>query len=83
MLELYHDKTKSHNKPPSWGQKGGGVNNVDVRRAIFESGFMKYQIAEKVGVNCYTFSKWLQTEMNDERKQRTLKAIRELKGGAE
>ncbi len=56
------------------------MNNIEVRREIFESGLMKYQIAEKIGINVYTFSKWLQTEMNDERKQRMLKAIRELKG---
>lgn len=58
------------------------MNNVEVRRAIFESGFMKYQIAEKIGINCYTFSKWLQTEMSDERKQRMLKAIKELQKSA-
>ena len=55
------------------------MNNVEVRRAIFESDFKKYQIAEKIGIKCYTFSKWLQTEMSSERKARVLDAINKLK----
>lgn len=51
------------------------MNNKKVRKAIFESNLKKYQIAEKIGINCYTFSKWLQTEMSDERKARVLNAI--------
>lgn len=51
------------------------MNNAEVRKAIFESNLKKYQIAEKIGINCYTLSRWLQTEMSDERKARVLQAI--------
>lgn len=55
------------------------MNNAEVRKAIFESNLKKYQIAERIGINCYTFSKWLQTEMTPERKARVMDAIAELK----
>ena len=55
------------------------MNNTEVRKAIFESNLKKYQIAEKIGINCYTLSRWLQTEMTPERKARVLDAISKLK----
>lgn len=51
------------------------MNNAEVRKAIFESNLKKYQIAEKIGINCYTLSRWLQTEMTPERKARVFQAI--------
>ena len=55
------------------------MNNVEVRKAIFESNLKKYQIAEKIGISWSTLSRWLQTEMNAERKARVLDAISKLK----
>lgn len=55
------------------------MNNREVRMAIFESNLKKYEIANKLGVTPFTLSHWLQTEMDTERKQMVLRAIRELK----
>ena len=55
------------------------MNNKEVRTAIFESNLKKYQIAEKAGICWSTLSRWLQTEMSSERKERILNAISELK----
>ncbi len=55
------------------------MNNIKVREKIAKSNLKKYQIAEKIGINCFTFSRWLQTEMTPERKARVMDAIAELK----
>lgn len=55
------------------------MNNQEIRRAIFESDLKKYQIAEKIGINWSTLSRWLQTEMTPERKALVLDAIQKLK----
>ncbi len=54
------------------------MNNVEVRRKIFEKDIKKYQVAEKLGINWVTLSRWLQTEMSDDKKARVLAAIDEL-----
>lgn len=56
------------------------MNNVEIRRTIFENDLKKFQVAEKLGVNWSTLSRWLQTEMPPERKARVLAAIKELTG---
>lgn len=55
------------------------MNNVEIRRAIFENNLKKYQVAEKLGINWSTLSRWLQTEMSPERKAKVLEAIKALK----
>ncbi len=55
------------------------MNNVEIRRKIFEKDIKKYQVAEKLGINWSTLSRWLQTEMPPEKKAKVLKAIAELK----
>ena len=54
------------------------MNNLELRRLIFESGLKKYEIAEKVGINAATFSRWFQRELSSEKRQRIEQAIREL-----
>ena len=54
------------------------MNNVEIRRAIFENDIKKYRLAEKLGINWVTLSRWFQTEMSPERKARVLAAIDEL-----
>ena len=56
------------------------MNNIEVRRTIFEKDVKKYQIAEKLGINWSTLSRWLQTEMPPEKKEKVLAAIAELTG---
>ena len=53
--------------------------NQEIRKIIEESGLKKYQIANEIGITVYTFSHWLQTDLNEERKTRILKAIEKLK----
>lgn len=55
-------------------------NNQEIRNAIAESKLKKYQIANKIGITVYTFSHWLQTDLNEERTKRIYKAIQDLKG---
>ncbi len=51
------------------------MNNTEVRKAVFENNLKMYQIAEKIGINSYTLSHWMQTELSPERKARVLNAI--------
>lgn len=55
-------------------------NNQEIRNAIAESNLKKYEIANKIGITVYTFSHWLQTDLNEERTKRIYKAIQDLKG---
>lgn len=53
--------------------------NMDVREAIQASGFNHWLVAERIGVNDTTFSRWLRQELSPEKKQKILQAIEELK----
>lgn len=53
--------------------------NIDIREAIQDAGFNHWMIAERMGVNDTTFSRWLRQEMPPEKKQKVLQAIEELK----
>ena len=53
--------------------------NQEIRKIIDNSKLKKYEIANEVGITVYTFSHWLQTDLNEERKTRILKAIEKLK----
>lgn len=52
--------------------------NENVRAAIKKSRLYQWQIAEKIGVSEFTFTRWLRSELSDERKELILKAIAEL-----
>jgi len=54
------------------------MNNREIRMKIFEKNLKKCDVANHIGITVYTFSHWLQTEMNTERKQTVLNAIQEL-----
>lgn len=51
------------------------MNNREIRLLLFEKNVRKYQVAEKLGITCYTFSRWLQTEMKPEKRERVIRAI--------
>lgn len=53
--------------------------NQDVKRAIQQSGFYFYEVADQLGIHDCTLSKWLRHELSDEKKSVVLQAIRELK----
>jgi DNA-binding LacI/PurR family transcriptional regulator len=54
--------------------------NSKVRIAIIEAGLRNYEVAAKMGVAPETFSKWLQTELSEEKEKRILEAIDNLRG---
>lgn len=55
------------------------MKNKEIRNSI-SSNLLKYwQVAEKIGISASQFSVWLRTPLNDERKERVLTAIDELK----
>lgn len=54
--------------------------NIDIRDAIKQNGLFGYQVAEKIGVTEFSFSRMLaRKELTPERKRQILEAI----GGAE
>ena len=56
-----------------------GKCNKDIREMIENRRLRYYEIADKLGVNCFTFSRWLRTELNSEKKKEIIKAIQEIK----
>ena len=55
------------------------MNNLEVRELIERKRLKYYEIAERLGVNSTTLSRWLQTELTPERKTKVLKAIKSIK----
>jgi len=54
------------------------LNNLDVRKTIRDNRLRNWEVAEKIGINDATFSRWLRIPLNDDRKQRVICAIKEL-----
>ena len=54
-------------------------NNLDIRQALYKKRIRYYEVAAAMGVSQSTFSRWLQTEMNDKRKKEVMKAIKGIK----
>ena len=52
--------------------------NQEIRNLITSNRLRNWEVAKEVGITDTTFSVWLRTELNDERKERVLKAIEEL-----
>ncbi len=55
------------------------LNNIDIRNAIEKKRLKYFEVAQAIGIQPNTLSHWLQTEMNKERRERVLKAIRDFK----
>ena len=53
------------------------IPNKDILVALI--GLKKYKVAELLGITEFTFSRWLRYELNLERKEQVLKAIKKLK----
>lgn len=53
--------------------------NKVIRRKIWVSELRHYQIAEQIGISHITIMNWLRVELTKERKEKILKAIKELK----
>ncbi len=54
------------------------MNNRVIRQLIFTNCLLKRDVAERIGISLFTFSHWLQSEMTDTQRNRTMKAIEEL-----
>jgi len=54
--------------------------NKSIRRQIEGAGLAYWQVAEQIGITAGTFTVWMRTQLKGERKERTEKAINELKG---
>ncbi|MGX6962953.1 hypothetical protein [Vagococcus xieshaowenii] len=52
--------------------------NQEIRDLIFTNRLRNWEVAQEVGITDSRFSVWLRTPLNDERKERVLKAIKTL-----
>lgn len=59
------------------------MKNIEIRDLIEKRRLKHFEVAAACGVNPATFSRWLQTELSDERKARIKKAINSLVGASE
>ena len=55
------------------------LNNLEVRELIERKRVNYYEVATALGIDRSTLSRWLQTELSEERKTKVLKAIRSIK----
>lgn len=55
------------------------MHNLDIRKAIESSKFKYWQVANKLKMNDGNFSRLLRTELDENNKNKILKAIEELK----
>lgn len=59
------------------------MKNAVVRTAIAKAGLHQWQIADVIGISEGTLTRWLRTELSDERREKVLAAIDRLTGEAE
>lgn len=55
------------------------MHNLDIRKVIESSNFKYWQVANKLKMNDGNFSRLLRTELDENNKNKILKAIEELK----
>lgn len=55
------------------------LNNMEIRKEIEARRLAYYEVANALGINPETFSRWLRTELTGEKKQTVLEAIRSIK----
>lgn len=55
------------------------LNNIEIRKAIEKGRYRYHEVAEAIGIDPCTLSRWLQKELTGERKARVLDALRKLK----
>lgn len=59
------------------------MNNQDIKKAAKIAGVKLWQIADKLGIADFTFSRKLRYELPQDEKERILSIIEELKGASE
>ena len=55
------------------------MNNIEVRTLIERKRVNYYEVANALGIDRCTLSRWLQTELTDERKTKVIRAIKSIK----
>lgn len=53
-------------------------NNEEIRNLIEKKRLRYFEVAQAAGISAYTISRWMQTELSTERKERLLKAINSI-----
>jgi DNA-binding transcriptional regulator YiaG len=56
-------------------------NNTEIRQNIEEIGVKYYEVAAACGVSSTTFSRWLQRELPEDKKDKILDVIKGIKHG--
>ena len=59
------------------------IKNIEIRNLIRKNRLFNYEVAAKIGISEYTFARWLRFELDENKKARTLNAIKELIGKEE
>lgn len=59
------------------------MTNIEIRDLIKKNRLFCYEVAAKIGVSEFTFARWLRKELDEDKKARTLIAIKELTGKEE
>ncbi|MEC3814160.1 hypothetical protein PNF30_16240 [Bacillus safensis] len=52
--------------------------NMEIRKAIENSGIFTWQIAKQLGVHENTFYRWMREEITGERREKVLAAIKDI-----
>ena len=55
------------------------LNNMEIRQAIEKKRLRYFEVAQELNINPATLSRWLQNELDPERKRKVLKAIKAIK----
>lgn len=55
--------------------------NEDIKKLIRQNRYFNYEIAEAIGINEVSFSRWFRRELTEEQKQQIINALEALKGG--
>ena len=54
------------------------MNNIEIRELIEKRRLKHWELANALGINPCTFSKWLRLEVTEKRKQEIIKAINSI-----
>ena len=55
------------------------LNNLEVRKEIENKRLRYFEVARELNINPATFSRWLQNELDPERKAKVMDAIQSIK----
>ena len=56
------------------------MENMEIRMTMLKNNIKFCQVANIIGINPDTFSRWMRDELTDERREKVEKAIEKLKG---